>query len=178
MAQTKEGRKVSWIVVLKVVADTDMTGDPLIDQYTHEPQGPNYWKREALAFSSGLLTGWPGPLVPVRCYGVTEESDDQVWMWLEARDGARPHAPWTIEQLASAAYDFGAFGAQCQSKLPDLVRYSWRWRSGGCAAGWRWFGPLQLIIFLSTMTVEMAPRRAVPEQESATPDCPVDLGRG
>jgi Phosphotransferase enzyme family len=130
MAQTKEGRKVSWIVVLKVVADTDMSGDPLIDQYTHEPQGLNYWKREALAFSSGLLTGWSGPLVPVRCYGVTEESEDQVWMWLEARDGARPHAPWTIEQLASAAYDFGAFGAQWQSKLPDLVRYSWlaqRW---------------------------------------------------
>lgn len=92
MAQTKEGRKVSWIVVLKVVADTDMSGDPLIDQYTHEPQGLNYWKREALAFSSGLLTGWSGPLVPVRCYGVTEESEDQVWMWLEARDGARPHA--------------------------------------------------------------------------------------
>jgi hypothetical protein len=35
MAQTKEGREVSWIVVLKVVADTDMSGDPLIDQYTH-----------------------------------------------------------------------------------------------------------------------------------------------
>jgi hypothetical protein len=133
IAQTKEVREVPWIVVLKVAADTDMTGDPLIDQYTHEAQGPNYWKREALAFSSGLLTGWPGPLMPVRCYGVNEESEDQVWIWLEAREGARPHALWAIEQLASAAYAFGAFAAQWQAKLPDVARYPWlaqRWVRG------------------------------------------------
>jgi hypothetical protein len=33
----------------------------LIDRYAHEPEGISYWKREALAFSSGLLIGWPGP---------------------------------------------------------------------------------------------------------------------
>jgi hypothetical protein len=66
IAQTNDGREIPWIVVLKVVADTDLTGDPLLDQFTHEPEGANYWRRESLAFSSGLLTGWPGPLVPVR----------------------------------------------------------------------------------------------------------------
>ena len=30
IARTKEDREVPWIVVLKVAADTDMTGDPLI----------------------------------------------------------------------------------------------------------------------------------------------------
>jgi hypothetical protein len=131
-ARTSGSREVPWIVVLKVVADTDF-GDPLIDQFTHEPEGMNYWRREALAFSSGLLTDWPGPLVPVRCYGIDEVSEDQVRIWLEAREGAGPHAQWTIEQLAAAAYDFGALGAQWQFKLPDVVRYPWleqRWLRG------------------------------------------------
>lgn len=116
--------------MLKVVADTALTGDQSIDEYTHEPDGFNYWKREALAYSSGLLTGWPGPLVPVLCYRVDEPSDNQVWIWLEAREGAGPHALWTIEQLAAAAYDFGALAAQWQSNVPDVMHYPWlaqRW---------------------------------------------------
>jgi hypothetical protein len=78
VANTSEGREAPWIVVLKVVADTALTGDQSIDQSTHEPVGANYWKREALAYRSGLLTGWPGPLVPVRCYRVDEPSKNQV----------------------------------------------------------------------------------------------------
>lgn len=136
IAGTSGGREVPWIMVLKVVADVDLTGDPLIDRYTHEPEGINYWKREALAFNSGLLIGWPGPLVPVRCYGVEEASKSEVWIWLEAREGAGPHAFWTIEQLASAAYDFGALAAQWRSKLPDVRQYPWlarRWLRGWVA---------------------------------------------
>ena len=136
IARTSDGGEVPWIVVLKVVADVDLTGDPLIDRYTHEPEGSNYWKREALAFSSGLLIGWPGPLVPVHCYGVEEVSKSQAWIWLEAREDAGPHALWTIEQLALAAYDFGALAAQWQSKLPDVRHYPWlaqRWLGGWVA---------------------------------------------
>ena len=122
-------------MVLKVVADVDLTGDPLIDRLPTN-EGINYWKREALAFSSGLLIGWPGPLVPVHCYGVEEVSKSQAWIWLEAREGAGPHALLTIEQLASAAYDFGALAAQWQSKLPDVRHYPWlaqRWLRGWVA---------------------------------------------
>jgi hypothetical protein len=61
----------------------------LIDRYAHEPEGISYWKREALAFSSGLL-GWPGPLVPVHHYGVEEVSKGQPRIWLEARGRRRP----------------------------------------------------------------------------------------
>ena len=59
----------------------------LIDRYAHEPEGINYWKREALAFSSGLLIGWPGPPgagAPLRSRGGVEGS---------AVDG-----PWTRRQ--------------------------------------------------------------------------------
>jgi hypothetical protein len=69
----------------------------------------------------------------VRCYAVNEESEDQVWIWLEAHGGAGLHVSWTIEQLASAAYDFGAFGAQWRSKLPGVKHYPWlaqRWLHG------------------------------------------------
>ena len=45
--------------------------------------------------------------------------------WLEAREGAGPHALWTIEQLAAAAYDFGALAAQWQSNVPDVMHYPW-----------------------------------------------------
>jgi hypothetical protein len=136
IARTSGGGEVPWTVVLKVVADVDLTGDPLVDRYTHEPEGINYWKREALAFNSGLLIDWPGPLVPVHCYGVEEVSKSQAWIWLEAREGAGPHALWTIEQLASAAYDFGALAAQWRSKLPDVRQYPWlaqRWLRGWVA---------------------------------------------
>ena len=136
IARTSGGGEVPWIMVLKVVADVDLTGDPLVDRYTHEPEGINYWKREALAFNSGLLIDWPGPLVPVHCYGVEEVSKSQAWIWLEAREGAGPHALWTIEQLASAAYDFGALAAQWRSKLPDVGQYPWlaqRWLRGWVA---------------------------------------------
>jgi hypothetical protein len=135
VANTSEGREAPWIVVLKVVADTALTGDQSIDQSTHEPVGANYWKREALAYRSGLLTGWPGPLVPVRCYRVDQPSKNQVWIWLEARDGAGPHALWTIDQLAAAAYDFGAL-AQWQSNVRDVVHHPWlaqRWLRGWVA---------------------------------------------
>jgi len=136
IARTSGGGEVPWIMVLKVVADVDLTGDPLIDRYTHEPEGINYWKREALAFNSGLLIDWPGPLVPVHCYGVEEVSKSQAWIWLEAREGAGPHTLWTIEQLASAAYDFGALAAQWRPKLPDVRQYPWlaqRWLRGWVA---------------------------------------------
>jgi hypothetical protein len=72
----------------------------------------------------------------VHCFGVEEVSKSQAWIWLEAREGAGPHALWTIEQLALAAYDFGALAAQWQSKLPDVGQYPWlaqRWLRGWVA---------------------------------------------
>lgn len=132
-AQTSANRELPWIAVLKVVADIDLTGSPLDNDYIHQPQDWNYWKREALAFRSGLLSGWPGPLVPVRCYHVEEMSEGQAWIWLQARDGAGPHASWTIQPPGSAAYDLGALGAQWQSRLLSVEHYPWlarRWLRG------------------------------------------------
>jgi len=98
---------VDWAVVLKVVGDVDLAGSPLDVGYLHDPQDLNYWKREAVAFESGLLDGWPGPLVPVRCLGVDNTEPGVSWIWLEAHGGAQIRDAWTLEEQAVLAYDLG-----------------------------------------------------------------------
>jgi hypothetical protein len=102
--------------------------------------------------------------VPVHCYGVEEVSKSQAWIWLEAREDAGPHALWTIEHLALAAYDFGALAAQWQSKLHDVGQYRWlaqRWLRGWVAI----VRILQLIIFLSMMAAGWLRGRIVPQRD-------------
>ena len=62
-ARLGSGKTTSWRLVLKVIGDSDLLGSG----YCHEPTDWNYWKREALAFESGLLDGWPGPLFADPC---------------------------------------------------------------------------------------------------------------
>jgi hypothetical protein len=75
---------VPWVVVLKIVGDVDFTGHPLDQDYMHNPEDWNYWQREALAFESGLLGKWPGPMRPVRTLGVEHVDDSHAWIWLGA----------------------------------------------------------------------------------------------
>ena len=85
--------------------------------------GLQFWAAHRLARAPGT-----GALLPSRG-GIEESGVDLVG----GSGGAGPHALWTIEQLASAAYDFGALAAQWQSKLPDVRHYSWlaqRWLRG------------------------------------------------
>ena len=125
---------VDWAVVLKVVGDVELGGSPLDMGFLHDPQDFNYWKREALAFDSGLLDGWPGPLVPVRCLGVDNTEQGVSWIWLEAHGGAQIRDAWTLEELAVLAYDLGAFSAQWVDHPPSASSYPWlvqRWLRAG-----------------------------------------------
>ena len=128
---------VAWAAVLKVVGDVDLAGTPLDDGFLHEPQDWNYWKREAVAFRSGLLDGWPGPLVPVRCLAVDEPADDVVWIWLQACDGAPAKGTWSLGSQAVLAHDLGALAAQWAGRAPSPEDYPWlsqRWLRGGMAS--------------------------------------------
>lgn len=132
-ARTGSGQVHSWVVVLKIVGDVDFSGHPLDRGYLHDPADWNYWRREALAFESGLLTDWPGPLRPVTCLGVENLDDRQAWIWLEAVDGARPRAAWTLTEYGAVAYDLGSFAAQATTATPDPSLYPWlaqRWPRG------------------------------------------------
>ncbi len=66
-----------------------------------------YWKREPLAYESGLLTSLPGELrVPV-CRGVFERDDGTIALWLEDVR-ATPATEWTLDRYEVAARHLGS----------------------------------------------------------------------
>ena len=125
VAENGAGRTVPWEVVLKVLGDPPHSGGPFDVGCVHEPQDWSYWKREAQAFGSGLLSDLPGPFVAVRCFEVTSAADGMQWLWLEALNGAEAKAPLTPEQLTDMAYDLGAFAAQWAEKRAQLDEQPW-----------------------------------------------------
>jgi len=86
---------------------------------TEDPGHWNYWKREFLAYSSGILDGLPGISAP-RLLGVSKDGD-VVFAWLEEirsdRDGR-----WPTERYVTAALHLGRFnGAYAGNRpVPDV----------------------------------------------------------
>jgi hypothetical protein len=70
------------------------------------PDHRNYWKREWLAFDSGLLDDLPGQLRAPRTLLTTEPATDEAWIWMEDVEG-RPGASWPVDDYASVAFDLG-----------------------------------------------------------------------
>jgi Phosphotransferase enzyme family len=66
-----------------------------------------YWRREALAYSSGLLARLTAPLRAPRCYGVFDRSDGSVGLWLEDLRHAAPAGAWPLDRYRSAAFALG-----------------------------------------------------------------------
>jgi hypothetical protein len=118
-----------WSLVLKVVvrhARADRGGD-LVD----EPGHFFFWRREPLAYASGMLDDLAGVRAP-RCYGVEERPDGSYHLWLE--DVADDAGGWTIERYALAARHLGRFnGAYAAGRpLPEH-----RWLHTGFGPLWR-----------------------------------------
>ena len=131
-ARLGSGKTASWRLVLKVVGDSDLFGSG----YCHEPTDWNYWKREALAFESGLLDGWPGPLWPIRALAVDEVGADEAWIWLQSCNDGDVKEKWSLDQLASTAHDLGAVAAQWAAAPPSRDQHPWldhRWIDGWVA---------------------------------------------
>lgn len=119
----RQGTLGPWSLVLKVFrprADAD------------DAHRWNYWKREPLVYQAGLLVGLPGGLVAPRCFGVTEQPDGQVWLWLEdVPDLAWQQ--WSLDDFGRAARQLGRFnGAYLAGHaLPDHP-----WLSRGWQRAW------------------------------------------
>jgi hypothetical protein len=106
------GETLPWSLILKVIQATPGNAQ--------DPQDVRYWKREALAYQSGLLSDLPGGLVPPRCYGATERPDGTVWIWMEdVRDEV--HEQWPLDYYGTVARCLGQFnGAYLTGRpLPD-----------------------------------------------------------
>ena len=96
---TDQGELRSWSMVLKTLASLAGTDDP---------SDINYWKREVLAYQSGLLADLPDGLVAPRCFGVVEQPNRSVWLWLEeVIDDCGPH--WPLTCYTPAAHSLGRF---------------------------------------------------------------------
>src|SRR5579872_298355 len=121
-------------LVLKIVrhgVDTDPNG---LWTAGADPSHRNYWKREWLAFDSGLLARLPGPLRAPAVRLTTEHPPDEAWVWMEdvaGRTGAqlRPDDDYaTIARRLGATQ--GAF-ASGRATLPDEP-----WLSRGWLRSW------------------------------------------
>jgi hypothetical protein len=110
---------VDWTLILKIVRATADRIDPI-----HW----NYWKREPLAYRSGLLDDMPGGIAAPRCYGVIERSDETIWIWLEElKDMAGSDWPLTAYRIAARQLGHfnGAYLAGWPLPAGDWVSQGW-----------------------------------------------------
>ncbi|HEU5098747.1 MAG TPA: phosphotransferase [Roseiflexaceae bacterium] len=87
----------SWSIVLKILNNPKEWGQ--------DPRYWAYWKRELLAFQSGLLATLPPSLRAPRCYGTTEHEHNG-WIWMEhIEESTGRH--WSLDQFHRAARQAG-----------------------------------------------------------------------
>ncbi|MCW3094606.1 MAG: hypothetical protein JWL77_224, partial [Chthonomonadaceae bacterium] len=91
-----------------------------------------YWKREALAYQSGILEDLGPGLRAPRCFDVAEQSDRSVWLWLEEIVDTHPGV-WPVPRYGLAARHIGQWqGAYLVGRpLPDAL-----WLHAGWLRSW------------------------------------------
>jgi hypothetical protein len=93
------GKSIPWSLILKIVRPAPENDDP---------QGIRNWKREALAYQSGLLYRLPGKITAPRCHAVREQADGSLWLWLEdVQDEIG--TSWPLEHYGVVARHLGQF---------------------------------------------------------------------
>jgi hypothetical protein len=100
-----------WTVVLKCMNNPK--------QSSQLPREYSYWRREILAFQSGLLEDLPAGVRAPRCYGVME-NEDGAWVWIEYIQETTGKQ-WSLDDFQRTARQLGRFqGAYlCGTPLPD-----------------------------------------------------------
>jgi len=116
----------SGTAVLKV---TTPHGDPAGPWAAGRSPGHwNYWRREALAYRTGLAAGAyaPAGVRAPRLLDALERPDGSVALWLEDARGA-PGTAWTVEELAGFARRLGVAQARWIGRPPGHPWLSRRW---------------------------------------------------
>ena len=126
------GQILAWSVVVKVMsgANTSVTSGA-IEAITN-PSAWNYWKREILAYRSGILNELSGNLVAPPCYGVAERPNDEWHIWLE--DIKEMPEVWTLERHSVAARQLGQFNGSYLAGLALPADQPWMYH--GRARDW------------------------------------------
>jgi len=109
----------SWCLIIKAIQQ-DLAKD--------DPDKCHYWKRDPLAYQSGLLYRLSGQVIAPRCIDVLENPDGSIWLCLEeVKDEAA--RPWSLESYARAARQLGQFNGAflAGGALPDepWITHDW-----------------------------------------------------
>ncbi|MCE7985378.1 MAG: hypothetical protein DYG89_29745 [Caldilinea sp. CFX5] len=97
-AQTAYGVQ-AWSLICKVINPS--TGSA-------QPTAWDYWQREALVYQSGVLADLPADLVAPRCFAITAQPGEELWLWLEDMS-VTADDEWPLERYGLAARHFGQF---------------------------------------------------------------------
>ena len=90
----RKGERVPWSVVLKVYHAPTGVAAQL-------PSDDHYYKREALAYASGLLHSHSGGLAVPKIFGLSEPDHGAVWLWMEVVKDA-PGSSWSLDRYGLA----------------------------------------------------------------------------
>lgn len=93
---------IPWSLILKIARRAEDTPEGWGTSLLHF----GYWKREALAYRSGILNDLGANLRAPHCFEVADQPDGSVWLWLEeiAESG---QARWSVPRYGLAARHFG-----------------------------------------------------------------------
>jgi hypothetical protein len=105
-----------WSAVVKVVGPSDRVDN-------NDPANSGYWKREVLAYQSGVLEQLPGNVIAPRCYAIQELPNGECLIWLE--DIHEADGSWTMEQHQLTARHLGQFNGAYLVGHPLPERASW-----------------------------------------------------
>lgn len=115
-----KGETLAWTLVLKIIqSPAEGNGDPL---------NFRYWRREALAYQSGVLNDLPGGITAPKCFATEEKPDGAFWIWMEdVKDEIGD--PWPLQQYGVVARCLGRFnGAYLVGRpLPDRPWVTRHW---------------------------------------------------
>lgn len=101
-------KTVPWSLILKMIRFVPDRDDP---------SGWGYWKREVLAYQSGLLDDLPCGLVAPRCFDVIEQTHGESWIWMEdVKDEIGPE--WPLEYYGVVARHLGQFNGAYLARRP------------------------------------------------------------
>ena len=118
-ASGKDGT-VPWSIILKIIqSPAEGNGDP---------SSFRYWRREALAYQSGVINDLPDGLIAPKCYTAEEIPNGAYWIWMEeVKDEIGD--TWPLEQYGIVARCLGRFnGAYLVGKpLPDQPWVTRHW---------------------------------------------------
>lgn len=115
----QNARPVPWSLILKIVHLAEDTPQGWGTDLLHF----GYWKREALAYQSGILEGLGVNMRAPHCFEAAEQPDGSVWLWLEEITESG-QAIWPVARYGLAARHFGQWQGTYLAGRP-LPALSW-----------------------------------------------------